>query len=41
MPVVGHYTATIHDAAYNLALTGDLFDLTFLPTRSYTVRRLP
>lgn len=40
-PVVGHYTATIHDATYNLGLTDDLFDLTFLPTRSYTVRRLP
>jgi hypothetical protein len=39
--VAGHYAATIHDAAYNLVLTGDLFDLTFLPTRSYTVRRLP
>ncbi len=40
-PVAGHYTATIHDATYNLGLTGDMFDLTFLPTRSYTVRRLP
>jgi hypothetical protein len=40
-PVAGHYTATIHDATYNLGLTDELFDLTFLPTRSYTVRRLP
>jgi outer membrane lipoprotein-sorting protein len=37
---LGQYTAVINEAEYNIGLTDDLFDLTLLPSETYTVRRI-
>jgi len=33
------YTATVREAQYNIGLNDDLFDIGFLPTQDYAVRR--
>jgi outer membrane lipoprotein-sorting protein len=35
---LGQYTLTIQEAEYNLGLTDNLFEVSFLPTDSYTIR---
>ena len=35
---LGTYTMTVTEAEYNAGLTGEIFDLTLLPTSDYTIR---